>query len=302
MPFGPTSRLSPTNGMLLVTLFWGGNFTATKLAFNEIDPLAFTALRFLLATAVIWAILRRSEPNPARLPPGVTAKLVWLGVVGNTIYQIFFIEGLAHTSATKSSLILAGMPAIVILATWALGIERTSVRQRLAVGLATVGVIIVVMARGGSIGDGVGKGDLLLLGAIFTWAAYTLLMRHWRLPISSLRLTAWTMYTGTPGLVLIGIPQLLHTDWHAVSWAGWGGILYASLLSLVAAYILWNRGVAELGAARTVAFNTLVPLVATAIAMVGLGERPGLAHVVGGGLIVAGVLLTRQGVPQPAEG
>jgi drug/metabolite transporter (DMT)-like permease len=125
-----------------------------------------------------------------------------------------------------------------------------------------------------------------------TWAAYTLLMRHWKLPISSLRLTAWTLYTGTPGLVIIGIPALRRTDWSQVSVLGWFGTLYAALLSLIVAYILWNRGVAKLGAARTVAYNTVVPLVATVIAMVGLGERPGPAHLVGGLLIVGGVLLT----------
>ncbi|MBK7594291.1 MAG: DMT family transporter [Gemmatimonadetes bacterium] len=296
-----TPRLSPSAGMLLVTLFWGGNFTATKLAFAQIEPLAFTALRFLLATAVLWAILRVVEPAPAPLPRGAATKLIWLGVVGNTLYQLCFIEGLARTSATKSSLILAGMPAIVILATWLLGIERTTVRQRLAVLLATIGVVIVVTARGGTLGEGFTAGDAMLLGAIVTWAVYTLLLRHWQIPISSLRLTAWTMYTGTPGLVLLGIPQLLRTDWARVSWAGWGGILYAALLSLVAAYILWNRGVAKLGAARTVVFNCLVPLVATAIAIVGLGERPGLIHLVGGVLIVSGVLMTRQG-GVPAEG
>ncbi len=301
MPHAQRSRLSPTAGMLLVTLFWGGNFTATKLAFAEIEPLAFTALRFLLATLVLWAILRRVEPTPAPLPPGARPRLIWLGLVGNTLYQLCFIEGLARTSATKSALILAGMPAIVILATWLLGLETTTLRQRLAVLLATIGVVIVVTARGGSLDAGLTIGDLMLFGAIVTWAVYTLLMRQWKIPISSLRLTAWTMYTGTPGLVLLGIPQLARTDWQAVSWAGWGGMLYASLLSLVAAYILWNRGVAELGAARTVAFNTLVPLVATAIAMVGLGERPGVIHLVGGVLIVAGVLMTRQG-GVPAEG
>ncbi len=287
--------------MLLVTLFWGGNFTATKLAFAELEPLAFTALRFLLATAILWLILRRREPATP-LPPGARTKLIWLGLIGNTLYQLCFIEGLARTSATKTALILAGMPAIVVLATWLLRIEVTTLRQRLAVAIATVGVVIVILTRGATIDTSIRAGDLLLLGAVVTWAAYTLLLRHWRLPISSLRITAWTMYTGTPGLVILGWPELMRTDWSAVTWVGWGGLLYAGLLSLVAAYILWNRGVAELGAARTVAYNTLVPLVATAIAMVGLGERPGITHLIGGVLIIGGVLATRQKVVPAAEG
>ena len=63
----PRPSLTPAAGMLLVVVFWAGNFTATKVAFTEIGPLAFTALRFALATLVIWAILRRVE-RPAPLP------------------------------------------------------------------------------------------------------------------------------------------------------------------------------------------------------------------------------------------
>jgi drug/metabolite transporter (DMT)-like permease len=277
--------------MLLVVLFWAGNFTVMKLGFAELPPLAFNALRFTLASVALWAIVRRVE-GPRPLPKGVLVPLIWLGVIGNTIYQLCFVEGIARTSATKSALILAGMPAVVTLAAWAFKIETVTARQRWAVLLATVGVLVVVFGRGGSIHGGITVGDVLLFAAVLTWAGYTLLLRHWKLPMSSLRLTAWITYTGTPGLVLAGIPDLRRTDWAGVSVAGWAGVLYAALLSLVLAYLLWNRGVALLGASRTVVYNTLVPLLATAIAMVGLSERPGLIHVAGGALIIAGVLLT----------
>jgi drug/metabolite transporter (DMT)-like permease len=277
--------------MLLVVLFWAGNFTVMKIGFTELPPLVFNAIRFTLASAVLWAIVRRVE-GPQPLPKGVLGPLIWLGVIGNTVYQLCFVEGIAHTSATKSALILAGMPAVVTLAAWAFKIEPVTVRQRWAVLLATIGVLVVVFGRGGSIDGGLTIGDLLLLGAVLTWAAYTLLLRHWQLPMSSLRLTAWITYTGTPGLILAGIPDLHRTNWAAVSYAGWGGVTYAAVLSLVVAYMLWNRGVAKLGASRTVVYNTLVPLLATVIAIVGLHERPGLVHIVGGGLIIAGVLLT----------
>lgn len=293
----PRPALSPAAGMLLVVLFWGGNFTASKVAFTELAPLAFTALRFALATVVTWAILRRVEGRRP-LPPGALGPLVLLGVVGNSGYQLFFMEGLARVSATKSALILTALPAMVTLAAWALKVEEVTVRQRWAVALATLGVVVVLFARGGSLDAGIGAGELFLLGGVVAWTAYTLLLRHYRLPMSALALTAWTLYTGTPLLILAGLPQLLRTDWAAVSVAGWGGVLYASLLSLVAAYILWNRGVAHLGASRAAVYNCLVPFVATLVAMAGLGERPGLLHLAGGAIIVAGVVMTRQ-APAP---
>lgn len=290
--------LSPATGMLLVTLFWGGNFTATKIAFTEIAPLAFTALRFAVASLVLWWLVRRLDGPRRPLPPGALARLVALGVVGNTAYQLCFIEGLARTSATKTALILAILPVAVTVAAAALRVETVTNRQRLAVFVATIGVVAVLLARGGSIGGPVGLGDLLLLLGVVAWTAYTLMLRHWALPMSTLRITAWTLYTGTPLLVLAGIPQLLDTDWGAITIAGWGGVSYAALLSLVAAYILWNRGVARLGASRAAVYNCLVPFVASVIAFFALNERPGPLHVIGGLLIVSGVLLARQ-APAP---
>lgn len=293
----PQPRLSPATGMILVTLFWGGNFTATKIAFTEIPPLAFTALRFMIATAVLWVIVGRLEGRKP-LPPGAFKRLLILGVVGQSIYQVFFIEGLARTSATKSAIILSTLPVAVTVGAALLRIEEVTSRQRWAVVVATVGVAAVLAARGGSIGGPIGVGDLLLFCGVIAWTAYTLMLRSWALPMSTLAITAWTLYTGTPLLVIVGLPQLVATEWGAVTIAGWGGTLYAAVLSLVAAYILWNRGVAQLGAARASVYNTLVPFVAAIIAFAALGEVPGPLHVLGGLLIVAGILLARQ-APAP---
>ncbi len=278
---------------MIVVLIWAGNFTVSKLAFQEIAPLAFTAIRFVIGSVVLWAVLRRLEP-PAPLPPGALRPLIWLGLIGNTVYQLCFVEGLARTSATQSALILAAMPVMVTLFAWLLGVERVSLTQRLAVLGAFAGVLVVLLARGGTL-SGFGLGSLLLLGAVVSWTIYTLLLKRWTVPVSSLRLTAWTLYTGTPGLVLAGMPELLRTDWGRVSWAGWSGILYAAVLSLGLSYVLWNRGVTLLGPTRASVYSCVVPLLATVIAMVGLGERPGLVHLVGGGLIIAGVLMSRRG-------
>jgi drug/metabolite transporter (DMT)-like permease len=290
----PLRSISPRTGLLLVVLFWAGNFTAAKIAFEDLDPSAFTALRFMIASVVLWGVVRWVE-GPAPLPRGTLWPLIWLGVIGNTVYQVLFMEGLDRTSATKSSLILAGMPALVTLSAGMLGIEKVTATQRIAVIVATIGVAIVVLGHGGSMHGGIGLGELYLLGSVVMWAAFTLMLRHWTLPMSSLNLTAWTLYTGTPGLVLIGLPALYHTHWQHISLSAWSGLAYSALLSLVAAYVFWNDAVAKIGAAHTVVYNTIVPLVATVIAMIALHERPGLVHIIGGLLIVSGVILTARG-------
>jgi drug/metabolite transporter (DMT)-like permease len=289
--------------MVLVVLIWGGNYVASKLAIATIPPLAFTAMRFTLGSVFLWILVSRLEPEHT-LPKGMFRPVLLLGVVGNTLYQVCFINGLSRTTATNTAIILSSMPAAVTLVSGLLGLEILTARQRLAPILASVGVLLVVAAKGLNLGHGDWLGDLLMLVAVACWTAYTLGLRALTGRMSALTLTGWTMVTGTPGLLLAGVPSLVSMSWGAVPWQAWVGLAYATLLSLVAAYILWSRAVGSLGASRASLYTCFSPLVAALVAMAVLGERPGPAHMTGGALIAAGVLLgnVRTLRPAPPEG
>lgn len=299
-PARPAWR-TPQAGLLLVVLFWAGNFSALKLTFREVEPLALTAVRFLIGTVVMALLTWRLEGSLA-LPRRLVGPMVVLGLLGNTAYQLAFMMGLSRTTATNSSLILAAMPVVVTLAAGALGIESVTRRQRQAVLVASVGVVVVLAARGlQATGQGSVLGDVLMVLAVLLWTAYTLYLRRTDLAgVSSLRMTVWTLFTGTPGLLLAAGPAMLRVNWPTVSAGAWAGILYSALLSLVAAYVLFNSAIRALGASATVVWTCLTPLFAAAIAVLALGERPTPFHLVGGAMIVTGVLLGRAPKPAPA--
>jgi drug/metabolite transporter (DMT)-like permease len=278
--------------MLLVVLIWGVNFTVTKGAFARFPPLAFTGVRFALASLLLVPLVGRLEGHDP-LPRPVLGRLVVLGVVGNTLYQLGFISGLDRTTASNSALILAAMPSIVALLAVALGFEPLRPKVLGGVLVATVGVVLVVAARGAGFGGSTMAGDLLTLGAVVCWAGYTLGLRVLPPGISPLRVTMVTTVAGTPGLVLAGLPEMLGMDWSAVGWQGWAALGYATFLSLLVAYVIWNRSVQVVGPSRTVIYMCLTPLVAVVTAAVFLGERPMPLQAVGAALIIGGVLLTR---------
>jgi drug/metabolite transporter (DMT)-like permease len=278
--------------MLLVVLIWGVNFTVTKGAFARFPPLAFTGVRFALASLLLVPLVRRLEGHDP-LPRPVLGRLVVLGVVGNTLYQLGFISGLDRTTASNSALILAAMPSIVALLAVALGFEPLRPKVLGGVLVATVGVVLVVAARGAGFGGTTLAGDLLTLAAVICWAGYTLGLRVLPPGISPLRVTMVTTVAGTPGLVLAGLPEMLGMDWSAVGWQGWAALGYATFLSLLVAYVIWNRSVQVVGPSRTVIYMCLTPLVAVVTAAVFLGERPMPLQAVGAALIIGGVLLTR---------
>jgi drug/metabolite transporter (DMT)-like permease len=280
--------------MLTVCLIWGMNFSITKLALQEIPPLPFTAVRFLGASFLLWLVLRMVEGRESA-PAGARKTLVLLGLVGNTCYQLAFTVGLNHTTATNSALILSMLPTVVAVLAGLLGLERITPRMRWGIALGTVGVIIVIATRGVGFRSSTLPGDLLTVFAVLCWAGYTIGLRRVPPGVSSLRVTTTTTIAGTPGLVLAGLPGMLRQNWGAVSSRAWAALGYAAFLSLVVAYLLWNRSVKTVGGTRTAIYMCVTPLVAAAGAWVLLGERPHPLQGVGAVLIVAGVLLTRTG-------
>ena len=143
------------------------------------------------------------------------------------------------------------------------------------------------------------RGDLLTLGAVLCWAVFTLGIRSLPVEVSALRLTAITTLSGAPGLLLLGGPQLLDIPWTNLGPSIWIAIFYSSVLSVVVAYLLWNRAVREVGPARTALLGMMVPLWAIIIASVGLGERLRPLQLAGAALIIASVMVSRLGQSTP---
>jgi drug/metabolite transporter (DMT)-like permease len=278
--------------MLVVCLIWGVNFSVTKLAIDRMPALAFTAIRFALASLLLWLVLRITE-GPTTPAPTALRRLVVLGVVGNTLYQLCFILGLAHTSATNSSLILATVPTVVAVVAGLLGLERITPRMWGGIALGTIGVVLVIATSGVEFSASTLRGDLLTVLAVLCWAGYTVGLRSLPPEFSPLRVTTVTTIAGMPGLVLAGLPGLLVMRWDAVPPSAWAALAYATVFSLVVAYLLWNRSVQTVGGTRTAIYMCVTPLVAVGAAWVILGEHARPLQAVGAALIIAGVLLTR---------
>jgi drug/metabolite transporter (DMT)-like permease len=279
--------------LLLMVLIWGINFPVAKAALVELPPLAFNALRFPFAAAVLYLALRVRGGSGRPLPQD-RLRIFVLAVLGNVGYQQFFIFGLDNTRAGTASVLLAATPIITALFSAAAGHERVVARTWIGVVATFAGIILVVTAGGDhASGESSLLGDALMLSASFSWAFYTVGSRDLIARYGALQFTAWTLWIGTAGLCLIGLPSVLRTDLTAVSPGAWLGVVYAGALSIGVAYLIWYHGVRQLGNTRTAAYSNLVPLVALMAAWLQLGEVPATGQVVGAGVIIAGVTLAQ---------
>jgi drug/metabolite transporter (DMT)-like permease len=284
-----------TLSLVALAVIWGANFSIVKVALEELSPIAFNAIRFPVASLLLYAILRAR--GQVSLPErGDVLRVVGLGVLGNVFYQNLFIYGLALTSAGNGSLLLSTVPIWTVLLSVFLGHERPSALVWTGVLATMAGMILVVAGGPGlQLGGASLRGDLLMVAAAIAWSFYTVGSRNLIRRYGPLRVTAWTLWVGTIGLVLIGLPDVLGTPLGEISVGAWLAVVYAGCFALTTAYVIWTRGVERIGSARTAAYSNLVPVVAMLVAWPWLGERPTLVQLGGAAVILIGISLAGMG-------
>jgi len=292
----PLDKASTELGLLVMALIWGINFPFIKTSLVELPPLAFNGLRFPLAALTVFLALRLrggvSWPEKEDWP-----RLVVLGVLGNMVYQGFFIFGMNATFAGNASILLATTPVWTLAFSTLRGHENPGALVWFGILATLSGMSLVVLGGGIAIGiqSSTLKGDLLMIGAAITWSAYSVGSRGMVQKYGSLPVTAWTLWVGSLGLVILGLPSLLQTPFEQVSPFAWFGVGYAGILAIGLAYVLWYRGVQRIGNSRTAAYVNLTPVVALAVAWLWLGEIPQPLQLLGAVVVLTGLALARLG-------
>jgi drug/metabolite transporter (DMT)-like permease len=295
------SRLS-TVDLLLVTMsfIWGINFSVVKGALADFSPLSFNALRFGTASLILLSLLWIRERSLSIRSKDV-GFFIMLALIGNTAYQLFFINGIALTTATNSALILATTPVFIVLFGAVLRVERITSRIVQGVILSFTGVVMIILGSGRplTITDQSLIGDLLIVANPICWSIYTVLSKPLLKQYSPLRLTAVTMAIGTVPLVLVSIPSLSTENWLAISTDAWLGLAFSACFAIAIGYVLWYIGVSRIGSARTALYDNLVTVFAVASAWILLSESMTAIQIVGAVLVFVSLYVARRNRRKP---
>ncbi|MBC7262253.1 MAG: DMT family transporter, partial [Chloroflexi bacterium] len=219
--------------LLAMVVIWGVNFTVVKTALEEMTPMAFNALRFAGASVLIlflaWLIER--DLTIARRDWGL---VLLLSFIGNLVYQILFINGLARSRASNTSLILSTSPIFVALVSTLAKTEKLSGRNWAGILLSFLGIFLLITGsnNGVAIDQRTLWGSVLVLCSTISWATYTVLLKRLVQRTSVIKATAWIMAATTPLLILAALPDLLAQDWRAISLGSWLGLFYSSVIAI----------------------------------------------------------------------
>ena len=292
-PHAAPSHVGTDLLLLLMALIWGVNYISVKYATQQMRPLAFNGMRVIIAAiALVCISLAMRGKWPDRR---TTIALLLLGALGNGIYQILFIEGIARTQAGAASLVLAASPAVIAIMGRVRGDERVTRRRVAGIAASLGGMALVVFGT-----EHVASrtpitltGNLLVLAACVCWALYTVLLKPYTDRVDGVRLSTLTMVGGAIPLIFVTGSAIAHTPWHGLPTLAWAALFYSSIVALVIGYLFWYRGVKVIGPTRTALYGNLQPAVALIAAWPMLGEVPTPLQIVGAVAIMAGVLLTR---------
>jgi drug/metabolite transporter (DMT)-like permease len=284
-------------GVLFATttaVVWGGQFVVGKSALESVDAAPLSTIRYAVAAALWLAVLAVLEgPRSLRLD-GRGWRLFWLGSLGFAGFNLLAYTGLAHARPQSASLIVALGPLLTALVLW----RRTRVRPSRAtfafLGVALVGVALVVSeGHPATIVEGaIGWGDGLVLAGVFSFVLYSLGAAEFR-HLSPLRYTAltaglgWlTMAAATAVLVGVGLAAWPSADQlQAVT----PQIAYLAIPGAVVAVLTWNAAIGSIGPQNAVLFSNLIPVTTFVIEIV-RGYRPNGVEVAGAALTIAALV------------
>jgi len=258
-----------------------------KLAYQDggLTPLDVTLWRFLVASAAIWPLwpFWRRHVDWNTLSRKHVATFLGLGVLLAAV-ALSGLSALERVSATTYTLLLYTFPAMVALASRALG-ERLSPMGWAALGLALIGCALTV---GGEITINDPWGVALVFVNALLYGAYLMAIGRLGRGVSGLLSVAIIIPGALASLAPLGIVRGLRlppTPQSGLALLGLG------VISTVLAIMLVFAGTARVGATRASILSTMEPILTVILAAILLGERIEPIQYAGGGLIIASVIL-----------
>jgi len=303
------SRLTVTSSVALIVVIWAVNFIAAKIGLRHLPAPLMASLRVGLAgiTMVPAYFLCSRLPAFAQAArarqQGFSRRDLWtftyLGFFGVVVNQLCFTLGLHYTSVSHAAVIVGMGPIYALILAVLSGLERATGHKVVGMAIALVGVGVLASENGISPRSSSLLGDAITMTGSLGFAMYVVLGKRVAAKYDALTMTAFNHFAGA----LLVLPLALYqavlmggwSQWRQVPWSAWSALLYMAVFSSAVAYLLYFWLLQYLEASQLTAFTYLLPVLATILGIVWLGERGSLMQVLGGVLALFGVYWVESG-------
>jgi drug/metabolite transporter (DMT)-like permease len=272
--------------LAVLSLLWGYNWVAIKVALVDSGPVRFAALRTTIAVVALFVAMLAMRRS---LKPTPFVPTLILGLLQTTLFMLMQVSAVAMGGAGKTAVLTYTMPFWTILLAWPLLGERVRGLQWLAVALSALGLGFVLVPI--DLQAGLLPKLLATIGAIF-WALGAIWMKRVRAryDVDLISLTTWQMFWGVlPMIALALLVRERPIDFTPTFLAALG---FVALPGTAFAWLLWMFALSRLQAGTAGLASLATPVVGVLGAWLQLGERPSGTEWTGIALILAALALT----------
>ena len=314
MQIEPSAGGAPARGIIsasiaLLIVIWAVNFIAGKIGLRSFPVLALASFRVVLAGVVMipaHLVCSRlpafAEAANARRK-GFSARDLWtflyLGFFGVTVNQLCFTIGLRYTSVSHASVIVGMGPIYTLVLAVFFQLEAATWRKAAGMAISLAGIVVMASEKGLSAHSPSLLGDAIVMTGSIGFAMYVVLGKRVAGKYDTLTMTAFNHFAGALIVLPLALQQArrmsLADAWRAIPWSGWTALLYMAIFSSAVAYVFYFWLLRYLEASQLSAFSYLLPLLATILGILWLGEKGSWFQVLGSVLALGGLYWIESG-------
>ena len=285
-PSEKRSRIPALLAAIYLPVMGGFDFVFIEYISDYIDSVNLVFIR-VAVIAIIFYVLHRIKQGPLNISPKDRLRFFIAGGIGIGTYYIIEAIGIAWTSASLSSIILATVPLFSLLGDRLIYKTRITPLKLIGVVASIIGVAIIIFAGGGALSGGMGGIGLLFLASA-EWAAYIIIAK----PLND-RYPAFTVTTGLfVSAFLVTLPIfLLYQPGNVLGFTpkNWALTVIFAVVCIAIAQLLYMVGVKALSVTTTAIVMNLLPLVTVITSWIVFHEMLTPLQLFGGAIILAAI-------------
>jgi len=279
---------------------FGASVVATRYVVPQTTPVVLAFLRYVIASACMFALLRGRAL--VAMPGRDRAQIALLGALFFGLFPWSFSASLTHLPAATVALIVATNPLVTLALSVLRGTERLSARMVIGQLLALAGIVLAIdparaTAAQSTSGTNYWIGYVLAFTTVICGSIYNVWSRPLLLRYSSALVTTWAMVAGVLLLAPLALLQGLGTHTRTISLNGWLAVLFLGTLGGAVGFGLWSYALRRSTPSRVAVFLALNPISAIALGVFLLGEPITMRLILALVAVLAGInLATRMPV------
>ena len=278
--------------ILLPIIFWAFAFPFIKIGLEELNPINLTIMRLFVVCVIFLFLLVFFPKKFTPLQKKDIVPLFLLGFLGVVVYHLGLNYGELFISASAASLIISTIPVFTVIFATVLLKERITKKIAIGIPLSLSGVMIISLT--GTSGDPFEftylSAAVAILISAFVGAGYTIGGKKLLERYSALSLTVYAFLFGCLGLLPF-LSSSLVSEAAALTWRGWGAVLFLAILPTVIGYVLWYVALEIRTASEISVFLYFIPVLSTIISYFLFQELITWLFVLGGVLVIGGLII-----------